>query len=202
MNCQFSIPKTDVTELSSEVSTGYTNFGNRGHRLMSYTQGRVYFWHGAPPLMSSAFGHHLFTATSSLMSSFSWMTGARDCLLTSYRHGSDHLNFHADIFDGRPELVILLFAGGVRDLLFRIVGKKRHFQTISCTPDLCVIITPLANTLFQHAKSRSSHDSSPSLSFAYRHALSLVDACRRNRGIRAKLGIPWEALNLMSNLGL
>ena len=193
----------DDPVLMSEASFAeFTQFGNRSHCLMSYSKGRVYFWSGAPPLISSVYGPHLFTTTSLLMTNFPWMNRFRDCLLTLYRNGNDHLNFHSDIFDGHPESVILFFAGVSRDLCFRIIGAKDHLMSIPCTSDLCVILTPLANILFQHAKSRSSRGSGPSLSLAYRNALSLVDACRRHRRIRINLRISLSSLALLSNLGL
>jgi hypothetical protein len=193
----------DDPVLMSEASLAeFTQFGNRSHCLMSYSKGRVYFWSGAPPLLSSVYGPHLFKTTSLLMTNFPWMNAFRDCLLTLYRNGNDHLNFHSDIFDGHPESVILFFAGVSRDLCFRIMGEKDHFMSISCTSDLCVILTPLANILFQHGKSRSFRGSGPSLSLAYRNALGLVDACRRHHRIRANLKIKLSSLALLSNLGL
>ena len=197
------VSKLQCPDLLAEISReDYTNFGNRKHKLVGFSAGHVYFWGNATPLVSTEYGEHMFDLTVSLVDTFRWLESLRECLVTLYARHKDHLNFHSDVFDGSSECVVLFFIGEKRDLFFRISGTTATIATIKCTSDKCVIITPLANTVFEHAKGLCVGESGRSLSLAYRSGLPLSEACRKYKHIRRRLGIDRSVLAALSALGL
>ena len=180
----------------------FADFGNRKHAFKSYASGKVYYWPHSPFLFSSSFGPCLFTLTSMLMAHFQWLHVAPDVLLTLYNESSSHLNFHQDIFEGKPEHVILFFCGGERDLFVKAICSVQFCKTAHCSAEKCIILTPSANTLFEHAKSTATTDNKQSVSIAFRNGISIFNVCRKSKSIQRKLGIDKQMLKTLASLGL
>ena len=188
-------------ELKKELlQERFVDLGNRSHLLKSYAPGRVYFWNNSPILCSSSFGPELFKLTSSLMGKHLWMHSTKDALLSLYSTAGSHLNFHNDVFDNQPETVILFFLGGPRQLHFRGKARRGFFRSAMCDPHTCLILTPLANTIFVHAKSKALSDDLLSISIAFRNALSIYEACRKFPEVKRQLGVSSKGLALLEEL--
>ena len=189
-----------ICELREEE---FVDFGNRQHALMSYSTGRVYFWPGSPFLFSSKFGFYFFSLINLLMSKFLWLHAVQDVLLTLYSEDTSHLNFHQDVFDEKPEMVILFFVGEERDLIVKAKSFGQFEKIISCSSNKCIILTPLANTLLLHAKSTATTPNSElSLSIAFRNGLSVFQASRQSSTLRRKFDFNKRTLKKLAHVGL
>jgi alkylated DNA repair dioxygenase AlkB len=197
-----SLHGTSLAHLSSSdlqeelLQERFVDFGNRLHLLKAYAHGRVYYWPRSPILRSSPFGPELFAFTSSLMGQHLWMHQTKECLLTLYADEDSHLNFHSDLFNNKPETVILFFIGGPRNLQFKTKSAK-FSRSLKCDPNSCVILTPLANSIFLHAKSTALSDYHLSLSIAYRATLSVTEACLKFPKVQRRLGVSPNGLSLL-----
>ena len=93
-----------------------------------------------------------------------------DLLPTIYVSRRVRLSWHADIFGeniwGRRELVFLTFRGARRFLKFKNENGTFHSK-ILCTEDIGILITPIANSLYLHAKG-TGLDNGASTTFAFR----------------------------------
>ena len=124
----------------------------------------------------------------------------KDPLLSLYSTAGSHLNFHNDVFNNQPETVILFFMGGPRLLHFRSKAKKGFLRSAQCDPHTCLILTPLANIIFLHAKSMALSDELLSISIAFRNALAIYEACRKFPKVKRQLGVSSKGLALLENL--
>ena len=144
---------------------------NRWPYFFGNKQGNQMYWEGSkaystvlnPPNLSGLYVH--------LCAFIPFADQTPDCLPTFYKNGRKQLSLHQDKFGedyfGRRELVILLFEGVCRSLIIKRGGFSRIIQ---CTPEVTVVLTPCANSLFWHGKLPSESRNS-STTFAFRRGI-------------------------------
>jgi hypothetical protein len=179
----------------------FTHLGNRSHALQSYNSGKTYFWPKVPPFLSQPFGPKMFHFTNTLMYKYHWLHNTKDCFFTRYAQGGQFLNYHADIFNNRAELVTLFFSGEIRQLSFKQKEKSNEIAVLTCTSSHAIVLTPLSNEIFLHSKIPNKSTNS-STSLAFRAAMPLIEACTLHNHIRKHLGINSSTLQLLSKLKL
>ena len=171
-----------------ETTSNDTTYRSRKHKLFAQKQGLVYFWDDltrTPPFESSLTPEHLLSFQNTLLDIFPQALKSLECLTSEYVRSRDMLTFHCDkaLFRclRRFEFVILNFLGASRTLAVR--PKPPHHRTekffIECTEANTVVLTPMANELFQHSKLPTSNTQDPhSLTLAFRTAIRITSAFR------------------------
>ena len=171
-----------------ETTSNDTTYRSRKHKLFAQKPGFVYFWDDltrTPPFVSSLTPEHLLTFQNLLWSIFPQARKSLECLTSEYVRSRDSLNFHSDKalfrFLRRFEFVILNFLGASRTLAIRPQPPHHHTTKffIECSEMNTVVLTPMANEIFQHSKLPTSNTNDPhSLTLAFRTAIRITSGFR------------------------
>ena len=149
----------------------------------------IYFWRTTMrPLVGKPFPPTLEKLHTALHETCPIFEHLLECLTALYDRPNSKLNFHVDIggieFWEIPEYIVLLFSGFPRHLKFRpnldhmppplrsLDLVPRLVVSFKCDEQIMIHITPLANILFKHSKSKCASND-PSVTLAFRRGVPL-----------------------------
>ena len=189
--CVIFLPRPRIEEsllrqLFSELQeTGPSAYKNRCHKLFSDKLGMAYWWDSlskSKPFRSNLNPQSLSQLRNILSRLFPQLKLCPEMLTSEYRKRRHNLSAHRDIalieYLKKPEFVFLLFLGEKRLLRFTDSRSRPHrFQeTITCHESNLIVLTPLANKIFYHAKLKSKRTTNHhALTLAFRKGIRIID---------------------------